>query len=73
MTVRYRVGLLSIVAAIVFVLGGSTPARADDCFDDIADCYAKAASASSVWGMWLQGLDCELTFADCTRRVIIGR
>lgn len=63
-----------VIVALVLVLGSSTPAHADfTCFQDLRDCYGRAATRQSFWDIWLSGLDCELTFADCSRRAIIGR
>jgi len=63
-----------ITFAVLFVLGGSTPARAAvTCTEDLGRCYTRAAQADSWWSMWAIGFDCELSYVDCTRRAIIGR
>lgn len=63
-----------VIAVLVVVLGSSKPAHADFmCFQNLSDCYFRAAARHSIWDLWLAGLDCELTFADCTRRAVIGR
>jgi len=60
--------------AVLFVLGGSAPARAQvACTENLRLCYFRAAQTDSFWQMWAMGIDCELTFTDCTRRAIIGR
>jgi hypothetical protein len=61
-----------VVALLVF--SDAKPAQAASCFADLRDCYGRAATRDGgVWDMWAAGLDCELTFTDCTRRAIIGR
>ena len=61
------------VAALLFVLGNGKPASAAVCFADLGTCYTYAATTSDWGWMWLQGLDCELSFVDCTRRAVFGR
>jgi len=67
--------LAAVAAAFVFLMGSRTPARADDstCFEILRDCYGQAATRQSAWDMWLAGLDCELSFTDCSRRAAVGR
>lgn len=67
--------LLPILAAIVLILAGAPPARADDieCFIGIQECFIRAAARESMWGAVFASLDCELAFVDCVRRAIIGR
>jgi len=68
------VRLAPIAIVTVLALGLPTSARAGGCGDDLLSCYGKAAAfADSWWSMWSWGIDCELTFVDCTRRVILGR
>lgn len=64
--------LAPAIVAVALLLGTSRPAAAA-CFQGLAQCYQRAAGASSWGWMWLAGLDCELDFTDCTRRAIIGR
>jgi len=72
--VKWLLKVAPVVVAFVVVLGSSRPALAQfRCFETLRDCYGQAAMRQSVWDMWLAGLDCELNFADCTRRALIGR
>lgn len=43
------------------------------CFEDLANCYYRAATRSSWGSRWLAGLDCELEFVSCTRKALVGR
>lgn len=71
---RNVLAALPIALAVLFVLGESSPARAEaNCFINLRDCYFKAANADSWINMWLIGMDCELDFTDCTRRAVLGR
>ena len=63
-----------IAGVVLVVLGIGKPARADiTCFQNLRDCYGRAATRENWVDMWLAGLDCELDFTDCTRRALIGR
>jgi hypothetical protein len=65
-----------ILLALFLLLGDGKPAAAEEvsCFRDLRNCYTRAAMPAYDWlEMWLYGLDCELTFIDCTRRALIGR
>ena len=62
-----------IVGALAFLLADARPAQAVMCFQDLDACYFRAAQNDSYWTMWLVGLDCELSFVDCSRRAILGR
>ncbi len=68
-----RLAPIAIVATLA--LGLPTPARAQGgCGDNLLSCYGRAAAfADTWWSMWAWGIDCELTFVDCTRRAILGR
>jgi hypothetical protein len=61
-----------IVLAATFVLGNSAPADAG-CFIALAECYGRAAAETTYWRSVLASGDCELDFADCVRRALIGR
>ena len=66
--------LAPVILAVAFVLGRSTPAHAQfACNENLRSCYFRAALADSWWLMWAMGMDCELNYADCTRRALIGR
>jgi len=81
--VRRLVQLTPLVVVALVCLGGAAPLVADDaydieaaqiqCFQNLRDCYGRAARQDSWVDRWLAGLDCELEFTDCTRRAIIGR
>jgi hypothetical protein len=43
------------------------------CTVDLADCYGRAAARDNFWMRTAVALDCELDFADCVRRKLIGR
>jgi len=70
-----RLSRAALIAGLVLiVLGVGKPARANiTCFQDLRDCYGRAATRENWVDMWLAGLDCELAFTDCTRRALIGR
>jgi hypothetical protein len=71
---RRLLHLAPVIAALVFLLTGASPARAEvACFQNLRSCYFRAAMAGTYWSMWSVGLDCELSFTDCARRAIIGR
>ena len=70
---RRLLHLAPITGALVFLLADARPAQALACFQVLDSCYYSAARADSYWGMWLMGMDCELSFIDCGRRAIIGR
>jgi hypothetical protein len=67
---------LSLLPALfvgMLLVGSSAPVFADySCFQNLRDCYLKAAGRRNWSDMWLAGLDCELSFADCTRRALVG-
>ena len=50
----------------------SVPAEAAQCFQDLRDCYYRAAGKDGWADRWLAGLDCELEFTNCTRKAIAG-
>jgi hypothetical protein len=71
---RHLLRWAPIALAALFVLGRSTPAHAQyTCNQDLRLCYFRAAFADTWWEMWAMGMDCELNYADCTRRALIGR
>jgi hypothetical protein len=71
--IRRGLHLAPLALSIGLVIGSSAPARAATCFAGLAGCYQEAALASDWMSMWLQGLDCELTFTGCVRIAILGR
>jgi hypothetical protein len=75
MTVKRLVRLAPIVIVLVLTLGFPTSVRAGaGCGDSLLSCYGKAAAfADTWWSMWGWGIDCELSFLDCTRLAILGR
>jgi len=71
---RHLLRWAPIALTALFVLGRSTPAQAQyACNQDLRLCYFRAALADTWWEMWAMGMDCELNYADCTRRALIGR
>jgi len=42
------------------------------CTRDLLDCYARAAKEDNFWVRWVDGLDCELNYTGCVRRVVAG-
>jgi hypothetical protein len=62
---------LAFAATIVVGVGGT--ARADTCFQQLRDCYQRAAGDSTFWGRTLAGLECEIDLLNCTRIEIVGR
>jgi hypothetical protein len=72
--VQRVVRLLPVMLVALIVCSDAKPALAATCFSDLRDCYGRAAGRDGgIWDMWAYGLDCELTFTDCTRRAIVGR
>jgi hypothetical protein len=66
--------LLPVLLAAVLLLTDSRPAAAEArCFENLRDCYGRAATRDGVWDMWAAGLDCELDLVDCVRRALLGR
>jgi hypothetical protein len=66
--------LATAVLVLTFLLTGTRPAAAADCFQQIAACYQAAAQTTFTYTqMWLMGLDCELSLIDCVRRAVLGR
>jgi hypothetical protein len=65
--------LAPLALAILVLLGSSRPAHASNCFAGLASCYQQSAMAPDWMSMWLQGLDCELSFTGCVRISILGR
>ena len=48
------------------------PVAAQTCTRSLLDCYARAAKDDSFWYRWADGLDCELDYAGCVRRILVG-
>jgi hypothetical protein len=42
------------------------------CMSDLGDCYVRAANVDGFWYRWAAGIDCELTYVDCTRTLLVG-
>ena len=62
-----------VVLTVLVLLGDTKPVAAEECFQNLKDCYI-AASHMRYWvDRWAAGLDCELDFVDCTRQKILGR
>ena len=64
-----------VLFALVVMAGFAAsprPAMAG-CFGDLADCYERASRVDSFWYRWAAGLDCEVDYADCLRRRLIGQ
>jgi hypothetical protein len=73
MSVIKRLGfLVPVLAALVMVAGSPRPASAEDCSAQLGSCYGQAANAGGSWAMWMAGLDCEVSFADCVRSAIFS-
>lgn len=74
-TLKHVLRMTPIAIVLALALGHSTPVRAEvTCTRDLLSCYGRAAAfTDSWWSMWAYGLDCELSFTDCTRRALIGR
>jgi len=71
---RHLIGWAPMALVALMVLGRSTPAHAQfACNENLRLCYFRAALADTWWQMWAMGMDCELDYADCTRRALIGR
>ena len=48
-------------------------AQSTNCFMTFKECYERASKMRYWEDRLLSSLDCELNFADCARRKIIGR
>lgn len=64
---------LPVFAVLLLSVGASRPAQAVECFTELMHCYNAAARVEGYFDMWMHGLDCELTFVDCTRMAVLGR
>ena len=64
----------NILFAMVVVVGFvAVPRNARaGCVTDLIDCYGRAAKEDSFWVRTAMGLDCELDYADCVRRILVG-
>ena len=72
-TLKQLLRLAPVLAVVVFLLSDTKPVVAySGCFETLSDCYGIAASRSSIWDMWLTGLDCEIDFTSCFRIAIVG-
>ena len=66
--------MMPIVLTALVLFTNPRPVLAQSsCFQDLRDCYGRAAIRTDWWDIWAAGIDCELTFADCVRRSIVGR
>jgi hypothetical protein len=61
-----------MVAVIAGFVSAPRPALAQTCTRDLLDCYTRAAKDDNFWYRWADGLDCELQYAGCVRRVLVG-
>ena len=62
-----------MVLAIVTLLSlAPAPWAAAGCFDDIRNCYHRAARRDNIGDRWIDGLDCELEFVGCVRQKVGG-
>ena len=52
-------------------LGSARPAMAG-CTLALVRCYERAAREDGFWIRWVEGLDCELEYTGCVRRVLLG-
>lgn len=67
--------LKKVVFAVVVLAGFVGVPRqvfAEGCTRNLLDCYGRAAKDDSFWYRWADGLDCELEYAGCVRRVLVG-
>jgi hypothetical protein len=65
--------MIPIVLAALVVFTDARPAVAQQtCVQDLRDCFGRAAGRERWWDRWVEGLDCELSFADCARRSVVG-
>jgi hypothetical protein len=71
--IKWRLHFVPLALVILLLVGSSGPARASNCFAGLAFCYQESALAPDWMSMWLQGLDCELSFTGCVRVAILGR
>ena len=67
--VKKAVFMVAVIAGLVSV---PRPALAQTCTRDLLDCYGRAAGEDSFWYRWADGLDCELQYAGCVRRILVG-
>jgi hypothetical protein len=64
-----------ILFAMVVLMGIAAVPRSAfaGCTVDLIDCYGRAAKEDGFWMRSAMGLDCELDYADCVRRKLLGR
>jgi len=70
--VRTLSRLAPTALAILLVVAGTRTASAG-CFEDLANCYQRAANRDTFGERTLAGADCELEFVGCVRQVVLGR
>ena len=62
-----------LFALVVFAGFAAAPRSAmAGCTSDLMDCYGRAAGIDGFWERWAAGIDCELDYADCARRRLLG-
>jgi len=72
--VKHAFRLAPVFIVVLVVVGAGTPAFAQArCAQTLRECYGRAATRQSVWEMWAAGVDCELDFVECARRVVVGK
>ena len=64
----------TLLAFVVLAGFAATPRSAiAGCTVELGDCYIRAAKVDGFWSRSAAGLDCELDYADCVRRKLLGR
>jgi len=72
---RHRPRIARIAAALVFfgaALSGRPALAQRSCTAQLLICYDRAAQQSTAIGRAAAGLDCELEFAGCARKTVLG-
>ncbi len=65
--------VLPVLALVLLgLIASGRPASAETCFMDLNACFGRASAQSSMYRLWLTGLDCEVTFAACLRRALVN-
>jgi hypothetical protein len=62
-----------VALAAALVIGNSDTVSAAGCFEQLRDCFVRAAGGASYWQAVGSSFECEYEFLDCIRREIIGR
>ncbi len=78
MFLKTRASRLAASALLFFGLAVSSASAATypngraNCTKELLDCYYRAAALLDPWDRFVAGVDCQIQFAGCVRRTILG-